>query len=173
VGPFFAIGLDHLCSNHVPMDVSGEAITVRGRLLDVDGIGIPDACLEFWQPNSHDHDSVDGADGFTRVATDIEGEFHFKTRKPRQSAYDDTSMQAPHLLVLIFMRGLLRNLVTRVYFSGEAGNETDPVLRLVPAERRHTLIAQAEPANSAEFLWTVRTCSTLETADSETVFFEW
>ncbi len=56
-------------------------------------------------------------------------------------------LQAPHLLVAVFMRGLLKHLVTRIYFPDDPANAEDPVLKLVPVERRHTLIAR-EPSGS-------------------------
>ena len=113
------------------------------------------------------------ADGFARIATDADGAFHFETRKPGAVPYDGERMQAPHLLVLVFMRGLLRNLVTRMYFSGEAANAADPVLDLIPAEQRPTLIAQADKSVESKFLWDVRACCGPESAEIETAFFDW
>ena len=79
---------------------------------------------------------------------------------------DDGTMQAPHLLVLVFARGLLRNLISRVYFDGEPGNLSDPVLLSIPAARRHTLIAQRDEEDL--FRWDVRL-----QGNDETVFFAW
>ena len=76
-------------------------------------------------------------------------------------------MQAPHLVVLVFMRGLLRHLVTRIYFAGEAANTNDPIVKLVPAERRQTLIAQRENGGAGRFEWNVHL-----QGDDETVFFD-
>jgi protocatechuate 3,4-dioxygenase alpha subunit len=174
VGPYYAIGLEYLCCNKVPIQPSGEVVRIRGRLLDGDGIGIPDAFLEIWQADSEGRYATGNADGFARIATDADGAFHFETRKPGAVPYDGERMQAPPLLVLVFMRGLLRNLVTRMYFSGEAANAADPVLLLVPPERRPTLTAQqGGPSAQGTYLWDVRVCSNSGTADTETVFFEW
>ena len=74
--------------------------------------------------------------------------------------------QAPHAMVLVFARGLMRNLITRVYLEDETGNDSDPVLLQVPAERRRTLLAKREGANI--YRWDVL----LQGAD-ETVFFAW
>ena len=76
-------------------------------------------------------------------------------------------MQAPHLVALVFMRGLLRHLVTRIYFAGEAANGSDSILALVPAERRETLMAQRESGGPATFAWNIRL-----QGDNETVFFD-
>jgi protocatechuate 3,4-dioxygenase alpha subunit len=75
-------------------------------------------------------------------------------------------MQAPHMLVLVFARGLLRHLISRIYFDGESENSADPVLSAVPAHRRYTLVAQSDGQNS--FRWNV-----ILQGDDETVFFAW
>ena len=72
------------------------------------------------------------------------GRFAFTTIKPGSVAGPEGQPQAPHLVVLVFMRGLLRAASARVYFSDAPGNADDPILALVPAERRATLIAQAQ-----------------------------
>ena len=77
------------------------------------------------------------------------------------------AQQAPHLLVGIMMRGLLRRAVTRIYFPGEPLNEQDEILALVPAERRHTLFLRPSPKTSGVFSWEIRM-----QGDEETVFFE-
>jgi protocatechuate 3,4-dioxygenase alpha subunit len=128
VGPFFAFALpfagDHAA---VEPDAPG-AVRIEGQLLDGAGAPVPDGLLEAWQ-----------GDQFARSRTDPEGVFHFVVRKP--AAGPDG--RAPHLEVTVFARGLLRHLQTRLYFPDEEeANAADPVLRLVPAERRHTLIAR-------------------------------
>ena len=129
----------------------------------------------------------DGFNGFGRVATDAGGAFRFRTIKPgpvpapggssasapSQGASRDTSggseaataLQAPHINVTIFMRGMLKQLSTRIYFPDEPANASDPVLQSVPAERRGTLIARR--AADAVLRWDV----VLQGA-GETVFFE-
>jgi len=77
-------------------------------------------------------------------------------------------MQAPHMLVLVFARGLLRHLLTRVYFENEPGNTADAVLKEVPAERRATLIARLENHQTNSYQWDVRL-----QGQNETVFFAW
>jgi protocatechuate 3,4-dioxygenase alpha subunit len=151
----------------------GERVTIHGRVLDGDGAGVPDATIEIWQADEHgkyyESESVAGTSfqGFGRVPTNDRGEFRFTTIKPGCVAGPEGSAQAPHLVVLVFMRGLLRHLVTRIYFAGEAANTNDPIVKLVPAERRQTLIAERENAGAATFVWNIRL-----QGDDETVFFD-
>jgi protocatechuate 3,4-dioxygenase alpha subunit len=106
--------------------------------------------------------------GFGRVATDPQGAFSFALVKPGRVAGPEGTLQAPHLAVNVFMRGLLRHLVTRVYFPDEAeANAADPVLSLVEPARRATLVARAGPANPAALAWDV-----VLQGPRETVFFE-
>lgn len=178
VGPFFSIGLSPMSrAELVPHAAAGKSVTVGGRVFDGDGHPVPDAVLEIWHADgSGEYDSRDEPSvkapcgippGFGRIATNDEGEFRFSTKKPGAVREKDGAVQAPHVVVLVVMRGLLRHLVTRIYFSGESTNVADPVLNLVPAERRQTLLAV--PASDAEddFSWDIRL-----QGDRETVFFE-
>jgi protocatechuate 3,4-dioxygenase alpha subunit len=88
--------------------------------------------------------------------------------KPKTVAFGDGRMQAPHMLVLVFARGLLRHLITRVYFEGAAENSSDPVLREVPPDRRGTLIAQRASGTTGSYRWDV-----VLQGERETVFFAW
>ena len=167
VGPYFRIGLDYLLDYQPGEPDTAGSICIRGTVFDRDGAPVPDAMLEFWsaQP-AEDHARANGLpsaipNGFRRAATDLEGNFSIALPRPAI-----VEMQAPHLLVLVFARGLLRNLITRVYFDGEPANLSDPVLLAVPAERSGTLLAQREAGNT--FCWDVR----LQGAN-ETVFFAW
>ena len=80
--------------------------------------------------------------GFGRVPTQADGSFRFKTIKPGRVPAPDGTLQAPHIAVSVFTRGLLRRLVTRIYFPDEPSNAEDFALKLVEAGRRHTLIAK-------------------------------
>ncbi len=102
------------------------------------------------------------------MGTDDDGNFAAKVTRPIAAPLGDGRMQAPHMLVLVFMRGLLRHMLSRVYFAGEPGNAADPVLEGIPAERRGTLIAQLENDETSSYRWDV----VLQGQD-ETVFFEW
>ena len=175
VGPYFRIGLQYMLDKCVAAGAAtAGSIEIRGRVLDSDGVGVSDAMLEFWTPGStgtspprtQDRDGL--PDGFCRVGTDDDGNFAAKVKRPIAVPLGDGRMQAPHMLVLVFMRGLLRNLLSRVYFAGEPGNAADPVLEGIPAERRGTLIAQLENHETSSYRWNV----VLQGQD-ETVFFEW
>ena len=176
IGPFFSIGLERLCDATLAGSaLHGERIVVAGAVVDGDGAAVPDALLEIWQADAdgkYGCDEPEGAAmqerrfrGFGRVATDEQGRFQFVTVKPGCVKDEKGVEMAPHL-VSIFMRGLLTRLVTRIYFCDETKNATDPVLRLVPEERRGTLMAHASAAAPARFEWNVK----LQGPD-ETVFF--
>lgn len=172
VGPFFRIGLDYLIDRAAELDAQASGtIAIHGRVLDRDGAPVPDALLEFWSPASAAKTPADPrdatiSDGFRRAATDTDGNYSVVIRRPAAHFIEDGRTQAPHLLVLVFARGLLRHLISRVYFGGEPANDSDPVLMGVPAERRHTLVANSDGENA--FLWNV-----ILQGVEETVFFAW
>jgi protocatechuate 3,4-dioxygenase, alpha subunit len=186
VGPFFAYGLtsngkyewnDAFTSNLVTPDTSGERIRVEGRVVDGDGQPVPDCMLEIWQADSQgrfadpkDKRALPNAAfrGFGRCGTDASGGYAFDTIRPGSVSDPDGKPQAPHLLLAIFARGMLLHNFTRVYFDGEAANAADPVLALVPAERRRTLIATRESgAGNAVYRLDIHL-----QGDNETVFFD-
>jgi protocatechuate 3,4-dioxygenase, alpha subunit len=171
VGPFFRIGLEYLIdlAPALDADIAGR-MEIRGRVLDRDGTPVPDAVLEFWAPrisvSTPDQDQYPS--GFRRTATGTDGNFAVAAMRPAAAPLEDGRMQAPHMLVLVFARGLLRHLLTRVYFENEPGNSADEVLKEIPAERRATLIARLENPRTNSYQWDVR----LQGQD-ETVFFAW
>jgi len=178
VGPYFKIGLRWLNQDNLAPDgVRGERVTIQGRVLDSDGIPIPDACLEIWQANAHGkyahpEDTQNkllepGFTGFGRVPVDRDGAFRFTTIKPGPVPSPDGKEQAPHLLISLFMRGLLRRLVTRLYFPDDPLNAGDYILNLVEPARRSTLIAMRASGQSATLEWNIHT-----QGESETVFFD-
>jgi protocatechuate 3,4-dioxygenase alpha subunit len=178
VGPFYALGTTWLHTHDLARDAtSGERITIAGTVVDGDGKPVPDAFLEIWQANAqgkyaHPDDPQDkpvdqGFSGFGRVPTDKNGRFHFVTIKPGAVPGLGNSLQAPHILVAVFMRGMLRHAYTRIYFSDEAANASDPVLGLVEdAARRSTLVAERVPGKP-EYRWDV-----VMQGERETVFFD-
>jgi protocatechuate 3,4-dioxygenase, alpha subunit len=186
VGPFFKYGLtpngqydwnDAFTNNLVTAETSGERIRVQGRVLDGDGAPVTDAMLEIWQADAQGRFS-DPQDkralpnstfkGFGRCGTDANGDYAFDTIRPGSVPDPDGKPQAPHLLLAIFARGMLLHLYTRVYFGGEAANSADPVMALVPADRRATLIARREQgAGNAVYRFDIRL-----QGDNETVFFD-
>ena len=176
IGPYLRIGLEWMqIEDLAPRGVSGERVTIRGRVIDADGKPVNDAAVEIWQANSHGRyaNPEDRQDkplepafrGYGRSLTDEDGSFRFSTVKPGRVPGPGNSVQAPHLNVLIFMRGLLKQLMTRMYFPDDAANAGDPVLGLVPAERRSSLIARKTSDGTLE--WNV----ILQGRD-ETVFFD-
>jgi len=143
VGPYLHIGLtwlitEKLASGRVP----GERVSIEGRVIDGDGKPVDDALVEIWQADSRGRYGTKAFRGFGRSATDAQGRFRFQTIKPGRVAGPDGKPQAPHILAVIFMRGQLKQLVSRIYFPGDPANAADPVLKLVPADRRGTLIAK-------------------------------
>jgi protocatechuate 3,4-dioxygenase alpha subunit len=155
IGPFFHDALlDRNYSELVSLD-HPEAIAILGTIYDGAGEVVPDAMVEIWQADSkgrYDHFADDGDDldedfsGFGRSGTDGGGEFSFLTSKPGPVSGPNRKLQAPHVMVSVFARGLLKRLVTRIYFPDEeAANAVDPVLSTIEdPELRRTLIARDE-----------------------------
>ena len=177
VGPFFELGCAWMTIDDLaPPGVSGERVTIEGRILDGEGQPVPDALLELWQANAHGRyahpdDTQDkplepAFRGFGRVATDAAGQYRFHTIKPGPVPGPGGEPQAPHIAVSLFARGLLIRLITRIYFPDEPANASDPVLSLVPPERRGTLVARHETPGGA-LTWDV-----VMQGPGETVFFD-
>ncbi len=185
VGPFFAYGLTAvqygypftaLATPRVRTgDDPGPRIRLAGRVIDDTGAPIDDAMIEIWQADSSGRyaepaafaaDS-DAFQGFARAGTGTDAllRFVFDTVKPAATAPG----LAPHIDVLVFMRGLLSHVYTRVYFDDEAAaNAADPVLTSVPAERRATLIARREVDDEGVvYRWDIHM-----QGERETVFFD-
>ena len=156
--------------------VAGEVIEIIGRVLDGDGAAIPDAMIEIWQANasgryaSPDDPRGDlpldpGFVGFGRSSTGADGEYRFRTIMPGRVPGPGNSLQAPHIAVGLFGRGLLKRLTTRLYFEDGVGSDEDPILALVPEARRSTLVARRDGEGAYRFDIVVR-------GDGETVFFD-
>lgn len=133
--------------------IHGETITLEGVVYDADGKPVPDAMIEIWQANaagryaSPDDDRSDlpldeGFIGFGRASTSEQGLYQFRTVLPGPVPGPGNSQQAPHIAISVFGRGIIKRLATRAYFEGQAANDADPILALVPADRRDTLIAR-------------------------------
>ena len=157
VGPFFHIGLPASAKSELVPPDHVRAVRIIGTVFDGNGEPVSDALIEIWQANSagryahpedtrHDIPREDGFKGFGRCATDAAGRFEFVTVKPGSVPGPDSRMQAPHIDVSVFARGLLKRLVTRVYFPDEEeANEADPVLSAIPdRDARATLVAREE-----------------------------
>lgn len=179
VGPFFRPSLlGEPRTSIVRSTTSGERIKVEGRVLDGEGKPVSDAMIEIWQadpggryrhpvdrwPDPHEELFV----GFGRSGTDADGRFAFETVKPGPVAGPGDRPQAPHLNVLVFARGLLDRLATRMYFDDDGSRDADPFLLSVPEERRPTLVARRQPgATPAVYRYDV-----ILQGDGETVFFD-
>jgi protocatechuate 3,4-dioxygenase alpha subunit len=176
VGPFLHIGVCWLQRDQLAgAGVTGERVTVEGCVVDGDGKPVGDALIEIWQANAHgkyahpedcqSRPIERGFSGFGRVPTSDAGGFRFTTIKPGTVPGSNGRTQAPHLVITVFMRGLLKQLVTRLYFPDEPANADDPILELVPAQRRPTLIARTRAPGVLE--WNIHLQGPLET-----VFFD-
>ena len=142
VGPFFGVGLPFERGEQVVAPDTPGAIRIEGQVLDGNGDPVTDGLVEIWQADEH---GCYQSRGFGRCRTDGEGAFSFITVKPGAVKTPDGKLQAPHLNVTVFARGLLRHLVTRMYFPDEtAANAADPVLSLVEPERRPSVMARAD-----------------------------
>jgi protocatechuate 3,4-dioxygenase alpha subunit len=146
VGPFFHFSLatNPALGNLVVDGVPGERIRLRVRVLDGDGIPVPDALIEIYQADASGRYAQPPFTGFGRLPTNENGFCVFETIRPGAP-----QGQAPHINVCVLSRGLLRQLYTRIYFSGDAGQDSDAVLALVPADRRQTVLALPGPDAAA------------------------
>lgn len=137
VGPFLHIGLPWDDGPLAVPEGTPGSFTITGRLTDGTGAPLPDALVETWQTGG------DGRQGFARCPTDANGEYRVHTVLPPATPGRDGAVEAPHLDVSVFSRGLLNRLVTRIYFPDMAENATDPVLTSIDPARRDTLVATA------------------------------
>jgi protocatechuate 3,4-dioxygenase, alpha subunit len=172
VGPFFHLGLTTGANGRMADRVpDAERIRLLVRITDGDALPVDDALVELSQRGAGDvTDSADSAPGealFGRMATDHDGACEFETVRPGRIADDRGRLQAAHINVCLFGRGLLRHLWTRIYFEGDPAIENDVALALVPADRRGTLIARPDGTRPRTWLFHVR----LQGPD-ETVFFD-
>lgn len=185
VGPYFKYGLtpgndyawnDAFSNDLITPDVSGERIRIVGQVFDGEGKVIPDSMLEIWQADAQGR-FADPQDtratpnaafkGFGRCGTDAAGGFEFRTIKPGPVPEPDGRVQAPHILLAVFGRGMTQQAITRIYFADEAANAIDPILALVPAERRATLMAQRDAGSTVTYRFDVYL-----QGEKETVFFD-
>lgn len=161
IGPYFAYGLTPegygkagIATNILVSDnTRGERIRIHGQVLDGSDEPVKDALLEIWQADNagryrHPEDKPDmdsDFTGFGRRSTDDNGMYSFVTIKPGRVKGHGAELQAPHINMIIFLRGILVHAYTRVYFSDEHEfNQADRILAGIDASRRHTLIAQRD-----------------------------
>jgi len=150
IGPFWHPLADPALADLTRFGAAGPALELVGRILDGAGAPVTDACVEIWQATPAAPEFL----GWGRAATDAQGGFAFRTLAPDPAA--------PYLAVAILARGLVKPLWSRVYFLAAGSDTDDPLLAALPAARRITLLAQAEPPR---WRWDVRL-----QGDGETVF---
>lgn len=180
VGPFFEYGLVFGGENILVNDqTQGDHIRIIGTLFDGDGAPVLDGLIEIWQadangiyqhPNDPQYANADpNFRNFGRAQTVDNGSFSFTTIKPGAVSYDGQTPQAPHINVHVFARGMLVHAHTRIYFSDEPANESDPVLNgITDTQRRQTLIAQHESGTDLP----TYCFNIMLQGDNETIFFE-
>jgi protocatechuate 3,4-dioxygenase, alpha subunit len=161
VGPFLAIVLPWPDGPDVVPPGTPGAVTIAGRLVDGAGAPVPDGLIETWQADpagrfAHPDDPRGPAErgfrGFGRCATAADGSYWIRTLKPGPLPAEDDALEAPHIDVSVFARGLLNRLVTRIYFPDEpAANDADPVLSALPPDERARLIAAVDPDGALRF----------------------
>lgn len=176
IGPFFHYALPYAAGPDLAAaGVEGERITLEGRVFDGEGAAVQDALIEIWQADAKgryrhpDDDGTprnDGFGGFGRTPTDENGRYRFFTIKPGPVPGPNGETQAPHVNLSVFARGVLKRLVTRLYFDDEDRNGADPILSLVPEARRPTLIAR-RAGDGPAYVFDI-----VLRGENETVFFD-
>jgi protocatechuate 3,4-dioxygenase alpha subunit len=181
VGPFFGVCFHPggRPQNVLAGDLTeGEQIRLEGTVLDGARQPVGDALVEIWQANAHGRyrhpmdagpARLDPAfSGFGRCPTDPSGLFYFDTVKPGAIHRADGGLQASHINVAVFARGMLVHAFTRIYFAGDA-LDTDPVLTSVDRSRRDTLVAGRvdAPDGRIVYRWNIHL-----QGERETVFFD-
>ncbi len=165
LGPFFdrqliRAGNDLTRRRPDAPEALGQVIEIEGQVRQEDALPVPGCLIELWQANAagryaHPADQSDRPldphfFGFGRALTDPDGRYRFRTIKPGPVPYRGNRWQAPHILFSVFAAGLLRRLVTRLYFEGEPANETDPILATIADPvARTTLIGRLDAAAPA------------------------
>jgi protocatechuate 3,4-dioxygenase alpha subunit len=157
VGPFFQVFLTQGSSigTLASDDTRGERLRLRVHVLDGDGAPVPDCIIEIYQANADGEYGHRSFSGFGRLGTDAQGRCVFDTIRPGRVPDGHGGTQASRVDVCLFARGLLRHLYTRIYFNGDPDLARDPLLALLPPERRETLMAvEVEPADAGRpSLW--------------------
>ena len=155
IGPFyFGTLVNGYRADMAPPGVAGERVELVLSLFDGQGVLVPDGLFEIWQANSHgrynhpdDRRNLpldSGFEGFGRASTDAKGEAYFTTVRPGRVPWPAGGMQAAHINISVFARGVLNRLATRLYFDGDPALPEDPVLKMVEPARRDTLIAKRD-----------------------------
>jgi protocatechuate 3,4-dioxygenase, alpha subunit len=183
VGPFFhfALAANTTLGCLAGPSVPGDRIRLRVRVLDADRAPVTDALVELYHADAKGrypaaeeiavgavlrHTPLPAFCGFGRLPTNTQGTCVFETIRPGAVAGDQGDVQAPHINVCLFSRGLQHHLYTRIYFQGDPALASDAILALVPPNRRATLIASSDAAESDLWTFDIRL-----QGEDETVFF--
>lgn len=168
IGPFFHFSLPwEGGADLVGAHPANRIIEISGQLFDGAGEPVGDALLEIWQADpAGAYGASEDFIGFGRCATGADGRYRFRTLFPGRSPTPGGGLQAPHVALSVLARGLLKRLATRIYFEDGEGNAEDPVLGLVPAERRSTLIATPQ-GSATDYRFDI-----VLQGERETVFFD-
>lgn len=168
IGPFFHFALtpDGQLGS-LGATAVGERLHLHLRVLDGAGMPLPDAMIEIYQADAAGEYGTAAFTGFGRLATHADGTCVFETIRPGRVRDAQGQAQAAHINVCLFARGLLRHLYTRVYFAADPDLETDPLLSLVPVDRRPTLLATPASGAAGTWEWEIRL-----QGEYETVFFD-
>ena len=181
VGPYLRIGLTWPEGEHVVPSGTPGALVITGCLYDGKGVPVNDGVIETWQADAngrftHPDDPRGAADpepagfrGFGRSATDGDGRYRIVTVKPGRLPAPDGQVQAPHIDVSVFARGLLDRVVTRIYFPDETvANAADPVLATIEDDRlRASLVAMPDAGQDGAFRFDIYL-----QGEHETAFFD-
>jgi protocatechuate 3,4-dioxygenase alpha subunit len=171
VGPFFhdALVREDAPSVETDPDPTGPTIVLEGRVLDAEGAGVDDALVELWRADPARADPAGEGLGWARSRTDRGGHYRLTTSPPKPLPHPGGTAQAPHVVLLVFARGLLDQLLTRAYPVDGDAVPRDPVLDRVPDRRRTTLLARRDGDldGRPRYRFDVRL-----QGDGETVFFE-
>lgn len=166
VGPFFhfALAANTTLGCLVRAGTSGERLRLRVRVLDGAGAPVADALVELYHADANGRYAQPC--GFGRLPTNTEGACVFETIRPGRVGEGEV-VQAPHINVCLFARGLQRHLYTRIYFEGDSALASDPVLAVVPGNRRDTVMARRDAAERDLWTFDIRL-----QGERETVFFD-
>lgn len=156
IGPFFKFGTEWIADEDIVSEDHPNSFMLRGTIYDGAGDPVPDAMLEIFQADEHGNfppDSEANWSGFARRLTDEDGSYHIQTVKPGTVATSYGEMQAPHIVMVVFARGLLKPVFTRIYFPDETkANSSDPVLNALNSdEARGTMLAAKGASDALEF----------------------
>lgn len=171
VGPFFGYSLPYYGGEDLVVRTHPGAVRLHGTVFDGAGLPVPDAIVEIWQTDEHgvisDRPGSLNRDGYTftgfgRAATDRVGGYQFTTVEPGRVE----GAGLPFIAVVVFSRGLLGKLHSRIYLPEHSAEfESDALLGSLDPQRRATMVASREADGSLLFNVHLQ-------GDEETVFLD-